>query len=102
LITNASEKEAAAYMANRRSYGINALWINLLCIFTNFGCNREAKTFDGIIGNDFQSWQDSTDTALVQAVARGIRNEDKIHMHTAELNYRYKRLSRRSRIGAAH
>ena len=30
-------------MANRRSYGINTLWINLLCI-----C-KEAKTFDGIV-----------------------------------------------------
>jgi len=48
LITNLSEKEAAAFMANRQSYGINALWINLLCIFTDSSCNREAKTFDGI------------------------------------------------------
>jgi hypothetical protein len=43
LITNLSQKEAAAFMANRRSYGINTLWINLLCI-----C-KEAKTFDGIV-----------------------------------------------------
>jgi hypothetical protein len=43
LITNLSQKEAAAFMANRRSYGINTLWINLLCI-----C-EEAKTFDGIV-----------------------------------------------------
>src|SRR5258706_15702950 len=39
LITNLSPKEAAAFMANRRRYGINALWINLLCIFTNASCN---------------------------------------------------------------
>ena len=43
LITNLSQKEAATFMANRRSYGINTLWINLLCI-----C-KEAKTFDGIV-----------------------------------------------------
>src|SRR5882757_138964 len=49
LITNLSQKEAAAFMANRRSYGINTLWINLLCIFTEASCNREAKTFDGIV-----------------------------------------------------
>lgn len=48
LITNLSQNEAAAFMANRRSYGINALWINLLCIFTEASCNKEAKTFDGI------------------------------------------------------
>lgn len=49
LITNLSPKEAAAFMANRRRYGINALWINLLCIFTNASCNMEAKTLDGIV-----------------------------------------------------
>jgi hypothetical protein len=48
LITNLSQNEAAAFMANRRSYGINTLWINLLCIFTEVSCNKEAKTFDGI------------------------------------------------------
>jgi hypothetical protein len=48
LITNLSLKDATAYMANRRTYGINTLWINLLCIFTEASCNKEAKTADGI------------------------------------------------------
>jgi hypothetical protein len=157
LITNLSRQEAAAFMANRRGYGINTLWINLLCI-----C-KEAKTFDGIVpflvpgdiatpnpayfqrvddmlhlaadhgmvvlldpietiswldllrkngtskafeygqylgnrykdfpniiwmhGNDFQSWRNAADDALVQAVARGIRSVDANHIHTVELNY---------------
>jgi hypothetical protein len=38
-------------------------------------------------GNDCQSWQNSTDAALAQAVARGIRSVDKIHIHTVELDY---------------
>jgi hypothetical protein len=38
-------------------------------------------------GNDFQSWRDRSDATLVQAVVRGIRSVDPIHMHTAELNY---------------
>lgn len=38
-------------------------------------------------GNDFQSWRDATDDALVQAVARGIRSADPNHIHTAELNF---------------
>jgi Protein of unknown function (DUF4038)/Putative collagen-binding domain of a collagenase len=38
-------------------------------------------------GNDFQSWRDPADAALVQAVARGIRSVDAVHLHTAELNY---------------
>ncbi|WP_172628026.1 DUF4038 domain-containing protein [Bradyrhizobium ivorense] len=156
LSTNLSQEEAAAFMANRRSYGINTLWINLLCI-----C-EEAKTFDGIVpflvpgdiatpnpayfqriddmlrvaadhgmvvlldpietiswldvlrkngkskafeygqylgnrykdflniiwmhGNDFQSWRNAADDDLVQAVARGIRSMDAIHIHTVELN----------------
>jgi Protein of unknown function (DUF4038)/Putative collagen-binding domain of a collagenase len=49
LITNLSPTDAADFMANRRSYGINTLWINLLCIFTMGSCNMEAKTFDGIV-----------------------------------------------------
>jgi Protein of unknown function (DUF4038)/Putative collagen-binding domain of a collagenase len=44
LIANLSVAEAASYMANRRTYGINTLWINLLC----GACNKEGKTFDGI------------------------------------------------------
>jgi hypothetical protein len=49
LMTNLSQQEAAAFMANRRGYGINTLWINLLCIFSDASCNIEAKTFDGIV-----------------------------------------------------
>src|SRR5207244_6587346 len=48
LITNLSLEEAATFMANRRRHGMNTLWVNLLCIFTDPSCNREAKTFDGI------------------------------------------------------
>jgi hypothetical protein len=162
LIANLSPREAAFFMENRRRYGINALWINLLC---NDGtaCNADGTTFDGIgpfttandlstpnpayferaddminlaaahaiivildpietigwlrtlrangidkafafgqylgnryknfpniiwmHGNDFQSWQNATDDALVQAVARGIRTVDSSHIHTVELNY---------------
>src|SRR5262245_27931077 len=162
LIANLSQVEAARYMANRQKYGINTLWINLLCNYSE-SCNREAKTFDGLApfdvvgdlstpnaryferadgminmaaahgmvvlldpietsswlgvlrqngtakafaygqylgnryksfsniiwmhGNDFQTWRDPTDTALVQAVAWGIRSTDANHMHTVELNY---------------
>jgi hypothetical protein len=48
------------------------------------------KNFPNIIwmhGNDFLSWQNAADNALVQAVARGIRSSDASHMHTIELNY---------------
>jgi hypothetical protein len=163
LIANLSAPDAAEFMANRRSYGVNALWINLFCITTESACRKDATTYDGIApfltpgdlatpnpaymkraddmlrlaeqsgmvvllnpietiswlpvlrqngiekafrygqflgnrfnsraniiwlhGNDFQSWRDRTDAALVQAVARGIRSVDAIHMHTTELNY---------------
>lgn len=162
IIANLSVAEAATYMANRREYEINTLWINLLCNFSD-GCNKDATTFDGVApfvvsgelsrpnpvyfqraddiiklaatygmvvlldpietsswlpilraagveqafrygqylgrryknfpniiwmhGNDFQSWRKHTDDALVQAVARGIRSEDQVHIHTVELNY---------------
>jgi len=38
-------------------------------------------------GNDFQSWRNTADTGLVQAVARGIRSVDSNHIHTVELNF---------------
>ena len=162
LVGNLSPTEAAFFMNNRRRYGVNTLWVNLLC---NDGtaCNADGTTFDGIApfttvddlstpnpayferadgiinlaavermvvildpietigwlrtlranglnkafafghylgnryrnfpniiwmhGNDFQTWQNATDDALVQAVARGIRSVDLNHIHTVELNY---------------
>jgi hypothetical protein len=162
IVANLSQADAATYMANRRRYGINTLWVNILCNYSD-GCNKDATTFDGIRpftvvddlstpnptyfqraddmiriaatngmtvlldpietsswlsvlrasglakalgygqflgnryknfpniiwmhGNDFQSWRDATDDALVQAVARGIRSTDLNHIHTVELNY---------------
>jgi len=154
--------EATLFIENRRRYGINALWINLLCN-DGTGCNADGTTFDGVApfttandlstpnsvyfdraaviinlaaangmivilnpietigwlrtlqangidktfaygqylgnryknfpniiwmhGNDFQSWQNATDAALIQAVAHGIRSADSNHIHTVELNY---------------
>ncbi|TYO61362.1 DUF4038 domain-containing protein [Bradyrhizobium hipponense] len=48
LIGKLSEDEAAAYMANRATYGINALWINLLCNDA-IGCRSDGGTPDGIV-----------------------------------------------------
>jgi hypothetical protein len=36
LIGNLSQAEAATFIANRQAYGINALWINLLCNDSTF------------------------------------------------------------------
>jgi hypothetical protein len=38
-------------------------------------------------GNDFQSWTNPDDDALVAAVARGISDADSAHLHTVELNF---------------
>ncbi len=38
-------------------------------------------------GNDFQSWGNPDDDALVQAVAMGILSVDTNHLHTAEMSY---------------
>ncbi|HKO29317.1 MAG TPA: DUF4038 domain-containing protein [Solirubrobacteraceae bacterium] len=38
-------------------------------------------------GNDFQTWRDRNDDALVLAVARGIRSVDPEQLQTVELNY---------------
>jgi hypothetical protein len=47
LIGRVSVPDAERYMKNRARYGINALWINLLC---NDGtaCSPDGTTFDGI------------------------------------------------------
>lgn len=162
LIGNASVEQAASYMANRRKYGVNTLWVSLLCDYEDV-CKKDATTFDGLApftspgdlstpnpayfarademikiaaangmvllldpietsswmnvlrsnglekafaygqylgaiykdfpniiwmhGNDFQTWRDAADDALVQAVARGIKSADAHHIHTVELNY---------------
>jgi hypothetical protein len=48
------------------------------------------KDFDNLLwmhGNDFQTWKNAEHDAVVQAVARGIRDKDPRHLHTVELNY---------------
>ena len=50
---------------------------------------RRYKGFANVLwmnGNDFNSWRDSTDDALVQAVAKGIHSVDPDHLQTVELN----------------
>src|SRR6266481_8686385 len=162
LIGRMSKSDAAFYMANRQRYGINTLWVELLCN-NKTACNADGTTFDGIppftipgdistpnpayfqrvddmlniaaahgitilldaletdgwltafkangpdkaaafgqylgnrykdfpniiwmYGNDFQTWADPGDDAVVLAVAKGIRSTDPNHIHTTELNY---------------
>jgi hypothetical protein len=43
LSTNLSLEPTEAFPANRQRYGINALWVDLLCIFTDAGCVQEAN-----------------------------------------------------------
>jgi hypothetical protein len=48
------------------------------------------KSFNNIIwmsGNDFQSWTNASDDAVVTAVALGIKDNDTRHIHTVELNF---------------
>ncbi|HEX3945149.1 MAG TPA: DUF4038 domain-containing protein [Rhizomicrobium sp.] len=162
MIGNLSEDDAAYFIANRVQYGINALWINLLCD-SYTACNADGTTFDGIApfttpgdlstpnpdyfdraadiinlaaargvvvlldpietggwlpvleangvkkaraygrflarrfadypnivwmsGNDFQSWRNPADDAVVSAVAKGIQDKDAEHIHSIELDY---------------
>jgi len=48
------------------------------------------KSFPNIIwlnGNDFQTWTNSADDAVVQAVARGLQTADPNHVQTVELDF---------------
>jgi hypothetical protein len=50
---------------------------------------RRYKAFPNVAwlnGNDFNTWKDPKDDALVQAVAKGIRSEDPGHLQSVELN----------------
>src|SRR5271170_3367155 len=47
LIGRMSHSEAEFYMANRARYGINTLWVELLCN-EKTACNADGTTFDGI------------------------------------------------------
>jgi Protein of unknown function (DUF4038)/Putative collagen-binding domain of a collagenase len=68
LRSNGVQKDIAygRYLGNRyRTFG-NIVWLN---------------------GNDFQSWQQDSDDAVVLAVAKGIASVDRAHLQTIELNY---------------
>jgi Protein of unknown function (DUF4038)/Putative collagen-binding domain of a collagenase len=162
MIGKMSKSDAEFYLTNRAKYGINTLWVNLLCNDRE-GCNADATTFDGIppfivpgdistpssayfnrvdemvnlaaergisillnvvetvgwlatfranglekaesfgkyvgnryrnfpniiwmYGNDFQTWEDPYDDAIVLAIAKGVRSADPNHMTTTELSY---------------
>jgi hypothetical protein len=47
LIGRMSKSDATFYMANRQRYGINTLWVHLLCN-NKTACNADGTTFDGI------------------------------------------------------
>ena len=47
MVGNVSEEDASFFIADRAQYGINALWVNLLCdAYT--ACNSDGTTYDGI------------------------------------------------------
>ncbi len=50
---------------------------------------RRYKSFPNVAwlnGNDFNTWKDPKDDALVEAVAKGIKSADPKHLQTVELN----------------
>ena len=59
-------QDFGAYLGSRLRKYPNIVWLN--------GC-------------DLQTWRDKADTALVQAVAKGIRQADPAHLQTVELDY---------------
>lgn len=54
------------YLGNRYKNFANIVWLN---------------------GNDFQTWSDPSDDAVVRAVANGIKSVDANHLQTVELDY---------------
>jgi hypothetical protein len=48
---------------------------------------KDVPNITWMSGNDFQSWRDTSDDALVLAVAQGIRDADPTHLQTLELDF---------------
>ncbi len=51
---------------------------------------KRYQSFDNLLwlhGNDFQTWKNAEHDAVATALAQGIRDTDKRHLHTVELNY---------------
>jgi hypothetical protein len=79
LIGRMSKSDAAFYMANRQRYGINTLWVNLLCNNAT-ACNADGTTFDGIppfttpgdISTPNPAYFERADDMLKIAAAHGI------------------------------
>lgn len=162
MVGNLSVRDAKLFIKNRAKWGVNALWVNLLCDGYT-ACNADGTTFDGIepfttpgdlstpnpayfdraqqmldaaaahgqvvlldpietggwlgilngngtdkarkygeflgrrfketpniiwmSGNDFQTWRDASQTALVKAVMKGLAAKDRNHIQTVELDY---------------
>ncbi len=47
MVGNLSVAQAKLFIGNRATYGVNALWVNLLCD-SYTACNSDGTTFDGI------------------------------------------------------
>jgi hypothetical protein len=163
MFVNLSVSQAGTYLANRASYGINVLWVEVLCGSYIPNCRTDLSMFDGIVpfsapgdistpnpaffsridsmvaaaaqngimilmdtwetgaempllrsngntkafnygvylgnryknspniiwitGNDFQTYTDSTDNALIKNILQGIASVDPNHLQTTQLNY---------------
>jgi len=76
--------ETGGFLGMMRANGINK------CMAYGRYLGNRYRSFDNIIwmsGNDFQSWRDDSDCAVVKAVASGIKETDTRHIHTLELDY---------------
>ena len=76
--------ETISWLSTLRSNGINKSRA-----YGQYLGNRY-KNYDNIIwmsGNDFQTWSNPSDDAVVKAVALGIKDNDTRHLQTIELNY---------------
>ncbi len=72
-------------------------WLNTMLSNGTINCRaygqylgNRYKNFPNIIwcsGNDFQSWTNPADDAVVMAVAQGIKDEGTNHLQTVELNF---------------
>jgi hypothetical protein len=93
MISLAAEHHLAVFLDPIETGGwLEVLRENGVTAAYNYGLylGQRFKQFSNIVwlsGNDFQTWQDSQDDALVLAVADGIKAADPKALQTVELNY---------------
>lgn len=84
ILTFLDPAETAGWLPTLRNNGLTAAYAYGQYLGGRY---RRFPNVAWLHGNDFTSWKDPQDDALVQTVAKGIKSADPGHIQTVELNF---------------